>query len=143
MSRAAPLLFVLALAAGCFPPDEPIEPETPDAAVAVRDGGFPDLGEGPQVVIQNYTFAPEELFVSPGDTIRFTNLDGDAHTVTTMTDPGTFEFGQVNGVWFDYPPFIGTLTFKVPETAPHGTVVYYFDRISRERMKNEPRITIR
>ena len=154
MSRAAALLFGLCLVAGCFPPEEtqpePGQPvEASDAGLADggsggTGGGFPSLGQGaPQVVIQNYTFAPVELLVSPGDTVRFTNLDGDAHTVTSETFPGTYALGQVNGVWFDIAAFTGTRTFKIPETAPHGTVIYYFDRVCTNRMKNQPRITIR
>ncbi|MGC4121102.1 MAG: hypothetical protein QM765_42295 [Myxococcales bacterium] len=144
MSRVAPYLLVVALAAGCFPP-EVEEPNPTDAGapivVAKPDaGGFSHQA---QVVIQNYTFTPLELFVSPGDTIVFKNLDGDTHTVTSQTTPGTYQFGQVNGVWFDIPPFTGTWPWTVPADAPHGTVIYYFDRVCRDQMKNQPSITIR
>ncbi|HEY3448263.1 MAG TPA: hypothetical protein VGK67_18040 [Myxococcales bacterium] len=137
MSRAAPLLFVLFLAVGCLNGEVNQSP----GDVGVPGGGIGG-GGGPTVVIQSYTFIPVELFVSPGDTISFTNLDGDAHTVTSQAHPNDYMLGEVNGISFDLPAFTGTRTFKIPENAQRGTVIYYFDRVYTTRMNNQPRITI-
>jgi len=39
------------------------------------------------VAIRNYAFSPALLTIAPGDTVTWTNRDGDAHTVTV--DPGS------------------------------------------------------
>ena len=136
MARAALLLVSVALAGGCVNAESGFTSGT-----LADDGGF--CGCTPQVVIENNTYIPVELFVDPGDTIRFTNLDGDPHTVTSQAAPGLFELGEVNGISFDLASFTGTRTFQIPATAQHGTVVYYYDRVNPLAMMNQPRITIR
>lgn len=53
----------------------------------------------PAVLIKNDAFSPQTLTIAAGQTITFTNLDDDAHTVTA-TD-GTFDSKglDTNAVW--------------------------------------------
>jgi plastocyanin len=43
--------------------------------------GCAGKGKIVDVRIQNYAYYPDSITVSPGDTIKWTNLDSDAHTV--------------------------------------------------------------
>lgn len=51
------------------------------------------------VGIQNFVFVPATITVKRGDTVKFTNFDSVAHTVTSLT--GAFDSGtmQQNATW--------------------------------------------
>jgi plastocyanin len=44
-----------------------------------------------QVTIDNFTFSPAEITVSPGTTVTWKNNDDIPHTVTDAADPKTFK----------------------------------------------------
>ncbi len=50
---------------------------------------------GTTIVIKNFSFAPADLVVPPGATIRIENQDGATHTVTA--DDKSFDSGNVAG----------------------------------------------
>jgi plastocyanin len=73
----------------------------------VTDGNV--TGETFEVSIEDFAFDPASVTISPGDTVRWTNMDSDDHTVTdstfesgmlgegdsyefTFTETGTFEY---------------------------------------------------
>lgn len=63
------------------------------------------------VTIQSFTFSPDSLLISPGTTVRWTNLDGVPHTVTS--DDGVWDSGNLsNGAQFLY-------TFNSPAVYPY------------------------
>jgi plastocyanin len=55
----------------------------------------PAKPDGTSVVISNFAFAPATLHVAPGTTIKITNQDGVAHTVTA--DGKAFDTGDIAG----------------------------------------------
>jgi plastocyanin len=71
----------------------------------------PQQAQGASVTIDNFSFTPQEITVSPGTTVRWVNQDDVPHTVVsndkkfkskaldtddkfsfTFTDPGTYEY---------------------------------------------------
>jgi plastocyanin len=50
---------------------------------------------GTTIVISNFAFSPSTLHVAPGTTIKITNSDGVAHTVTA--DNKSFDTGDIAG----------------------------------------------
>jgi len=70
--------------------------------VCVPDADPGDGGDFVGVSIQNLAFSPKEVTIEAGQTVRWTNRDLVAHTVTSG-DPGD----QDSGVLFDS----GTMTF--------------------------------
>lgn len=143
MPRLA-LLCVSLVVVGC---QEAVPVDAPAEVVVVvpSDAGTPRPAVGAEatITIRSFTFAPTELFVSPGDDVTIENLDGEAHTLTSEAAPGTYVWGQVNGVSFNTPPFTGTLTLHIPDDAPRGTVLSYFCALHQGRERNLPRITVR
>ena len=55
-------------------------------AAAAPAGGAqpadPSIAAAAEVVITNFAFTPGQVTVKPGDVVKFTNNDGDAHTTT-------------------------------------------------------------
>jgi plastocyanin len=94
------------------------------------------------LVISNYRFSPERLPVVPGSAVLVRNEDHVAHTVTSAAAPGALEFGAVNGVAFDTPPFLGDSTISIPAEAPVGTIVPYFCRMHGAAMLNRGELEI-
>jgi plastocyanin len=72
-------------------------------------GGGPGANE---VFIQSNSFSPSSITVTAGTTIRWTNKDGIAHTVTSNTN--VFDSGTINSG--------GTFSFTF---ASAGTYPYY------------------
>lgn len=63
-----------------------------------------------EVFIQNMAFSPATLTVKAGTTVKWTNKDGIAHTVTS--DTGIFDSGNLNSnLTFSYM-FMNTGTFS-------------------------------
>ncbi|MBI2529786.1 MAG: cupredoxin family copper-binding protein [Candidatus Diapherotrites archaeon] len=54
---------------------------------------------GKTVSMQNFAFGPAEITIKKGDTVKWTNLDSVAHTVTS--DDGAFDSGLLsqNASW--------------------------------------------
>jgi plastocyanin len=78
-----------------------------------------------QVSIEDFAFKPDTLIVTPGTTVRWTNNDSVAHTVTSdpagTFDSGTLQPGESFEVLFDTPgiyPYLCTL-----HPFMHGTVI--------------------
>ena len=69
---------------------------------------------GTSVVISNFAFSPSTLHVAPGTTIRISNADGVAHTVTA--DDKSFDSGDIAG------GATATITIKAP-----GRYAYHCD----------------
>ncbi len=83
-------------------------------ALALRPPWAPSPGN--QVAIVNYAFSPSTLTVSTGTTVRWVNMDGDAHTVT-FDDRGHDMAGMDSGRM----GHMGTLSFMF---AQPGTYEY-------------------
>jgi plastocyanin len=80
----------------------------------------------PTITIAGHAYSPANLAVKPGMLVTVVNRDGEAHSVTTTSAPGTFAPATVNGVFLDTGPFRGTKTLVIPSTAQPNTVVPYF-----------------
>ena len=83
-----------------------------------------------EVFIQNISFSPKSITVSPGTTIKWTNKDNVSHTVTSGTPNspnGTFDSGNLgNGATFSYMfNTKGTFPYycRVHQDTMTGTVV--------------------
>lgn len=110
----ATLLACLALAAGgaiagcgsddddsssSSPPPPPAAATTPAATTAAK-GGVVEVG------MKDIKFVPADITVKLGQTVKWTNTDGDiAHTVTSQTDGEDFDSGTMEGgATFEYKP---------------------------------------
>jgi plastocyanin len=85
-------------------------------------GGEPGGSKGPgtnEVFIQDMAFNPSTITVAAGTTIKWTNKDIVAHTVTS--DAGLFESGSIatGGVFSFTFPAVGTFTYHC---TPHPTM---------------------
>lgn len=78
------------------------------------------------ITIQAMAFSPVRLEVTPGATVTVRNLDGEVHSVTSQSTPGSFRPGSANGVSFDTGLFTGERTFTIPANAPVGATVPFF-----------------
>jgi plastocyanin len=80
----------------------------PNAAPAVQNAG----GSTQEVKIVNFSFTPATLTVSAGTTVKWTNQDSAAHTVTA--NDGSFDSGQMaQGATFSFTfSKAGTFSYK-------------------------------
>ncbi|MDA0524286.1 cupredoxin domain-containing protein [Methanococcoides alaskense] len=118
MNKLIVLLVLLAaiLVAGCADNTEQIidEPEIVEDEVSdlveAEDNETMDMdteehmGATVEVIIENFEFAPEEIRISVGDTITWTNLDTAPHTATDnndMFDSGTLAEGESFSMTFE------------------------------------------
>jgi len=110
------LLIAAICAAGCVDNTEQIidETEIEDGVSEMVEDEVSDLVEGEdnetmdmdteehmgvavEVMIEDFKFAPQEIRISVGDTIKWTNLDSAPHTATDnndMFDSGTLAKGE-------------------------------------------------
>lgn len=84
------VLFSIFLAIGCTGTNNQ-KPATPTEAPA-ETPAVPTSSKTVEVTIQNFAFNPESVTISPGDTVKWTNMDSTAHTITG-TD---FSSGNLN-----------------------------------------------
>jgi plastocyanin len=83
---------------------------SPQATSTPQDTSTPASGNV-EVSIQNFAYTPQNVTIAAGATVRWTNNDTYAHTVTS---PGNFDSGNLNqGQTFQY-------TFNTP-----GTYTYF------------------
>ncbi len=108
----------------------------------IGGAGGSDAGTEAVLTIENFTFNPKNLLVSPGTRVRVVNRDSAPHSVTSESMDGVLTPGSVNGVSFDTGPFTGERTFMVPAGAPHGTVVPYYCTVHLSGMRNNGHITV-
>ena len=94
---------------------------TPGASNDECAGGGGDVVE---VNIENFAFDPAEISIAPGTTVRWTNLDGAGHTVTSRDgnnnltrDPLDSPLLQQNGAFEFTFDEAGTFDYRC---APHG-----------------------
>jgi len=103
--------------------DNVTEDQTGNVTDNVTDNMTDNMtGETVEVSIEDFAFDPESVTISTGDTVRWTNMDSDEHTVTdstfesdtleegdtyefTFTEPGTFEY-----ICSIHPEMEGTVT---------------------------------
>lgn len=118
------LLAVSACTGGDEPADSAEEPA--DSSGQMADDGQPEAataGERVEVAITDFSYEPETIEVSAGDTVEWTNQDMFAHTVTDAEaedDGGEFD-GQLGDL--DSVDAEGTMferTFDEP-----GTYAYF------------------
>ena len=94
LSRRAPALLLLAVAAGCG--TSPGETWVPNATeqvapqTAPADAATPDA-KTIQVVIDNFAFSPREITVAPGTRVTWVNHDDVPHTATSSARPRAFD----------------------------------------------------
>jgi plastocyanin len=91
------------------------------------------------ITIQNLTFSPSNLSVTPGTTVTVNNRDnGTLHSVTSQSAQGQYVAGSVGGVSFDTGLFLGvsTRTFTIPSSAAVGTVIPFFCQNHKQMMTN-------
>jgi len=67
---------------------------TQPAAAATAPAAQNASGGTQEVKIVNFAFTPATITVSAGTTVKWTNQDADAHTVTA--DDGSFDSGQLS-----------------------------------------------
>ena len=84
------------------------QPASPTTAPAVQNAG----GGTQEVKIVNFSFTPATITVSAGTTVKWTNQDSAAHTVTA--DDGSFDSGQLaQGATFSFTfTKAGTFSYK-------------------------------
>jgi plastocyanin len=85
----------------------------PPAAAPTTAPAIPNTGGSTQEVkIVNFSFTPATITVSAGTTVKWTNQDSTAHTVTA--DDGSFDSGQMaQGVTFSFTfSKAGTFSYK-------------------------------
>lgn len=70
------VLFSIFLAIGCTGTNNQ-KPATPAETPAV-----PTSSKTVEVTIQNFAFSPDSVTISSGDTVKWTNMDSTAHTIT-------------------------------------------------------------
>ncbi|WP_250868904.1 cupredoxin domain-containing protein [Methanococcoides seepicolus] len=110
------VLLMAILVAGCADNteqiiDEPevIEDEVSEPAEAEDDGTTnadteKAMGTTVEVMIEDFKFAPKEIRISVGDTIKWTNLDSAPHTATDNNnnfDSGTLAKGESFSMTFE------------------------------------------
>ena len=99
LSRRAPALLLLAVAAGCG--TSPGETWVPNATeqvapqTAPADAATPDA-KTIQVVIDNFAFSPREVTVAPGTRVAWVNRDDVPHTATSSVKPRAFDSGALD-----------------------------------------------
>lgn len=84
------VLFSIFLAIGCTGTNNQ-EPATPTESPA-ETPAVPTSSKTVEVTIQNFAFNPGSVTISSGDTVKWTNMDSTAHTITG-TD---FSSGNLN-----------------------------------------------
>ncbi|MDO8689373.1 MAG: cupredoxin family copper-binding protein [Dehalococcoidia bacterium] len=89
---SAMLLIGVLLAAGCGQPAAPVSSTAAPAAATTVAGAAPAAAVT-DVAIQNFAFGPKTLTAPVGTTVRWTNKDSAAHTVTG--GKGAFESGNL------------------------------------------------
>lgn len=117
------LLITAIFAAGCVDNTEQVidETEIEDGVSEMVEDEVSDLVEGEdnetmdmdteehmgvtvEVMIEDFKFAPQEIRISVGDTIKWTNLDSAPHTVTEDNDKfdsGIFNKGESFSMTFE------------------------------------------
>ena len=106
MNRSLALTFLVPLAAACSSGD---------------DSGGPS--DAVSVAISNFTFIDEEVHVSVGGSVTWTNGDDQAHTATSS---GNFDAGSIDPARSSTLEFLtaGTFTYVCSfHPFMHGTVV--------------------
>jgi plastocyanin len=111
LSTGLLVLFVMLFAAaGCSKDDDGYGDDT----------GGNNGGNGTNTVkIQGYAFSPSTITVKAGTTVKWTNYDDVAHTVTS--DEGLFDSGSINKNGSFSQTFDSTGTFDYHCT-PHPTM---------------------
>jgi plastocyanin len=105
------LVLVLVLGAvvalvGCSAAPPASAPAATPPASTGGSTSAPAAGGTTEVSIANFAFAPADLTVKAGDTVKWTNNDSVAHTITS--DSGAFESGNLD------PGASYSFTFKAP-----------------------------
>jgi len=90
------------------------------AALALLVSGATRVGSGTpgSVEIRDSKYAPEDLVVAPGTTVRWVNQDEETHTVTSTTE--AFKSGGLN-LGDEY-----THTFAAPGVYPYTCALHEF-----------------
>jgi hypothetical protein len=102
-------------------------PANPNPNPAPNPSPPPSPGPGPYVMtISGSRLSPATLSVKAGATVMVVSQDSDMHTLSSAAEEGSQTPGAVDGVSFDTQEFQGSASFKVPASAPVGTVIPYF-----------------
>ncbi len=84
------------------------------------------------VIIENFSFLPEELTVEAGETVFFVNEDGAPHQILSQSDADLFDD---TGEFSSEMIAAGETGFVVvPETAATGDVFYYYCDVLQDGM---------
>ena len=92
----------------------------------ILNAGFPTTSTGnASVDIRNFAFVPNTVTITNGTNVTWTNYDGDAHTVTSVS--GVFDSGVINPGKKYTRRFtkIGTFEYKclIHSSMAHGKVI--------------------
>lgn len=71
-----------------------------------------------EVEIRGFAYVPENLTISAGDTVRFTNFDSAPHTATATSGDAALDTGRLNRGG------VGELTFDTPGTYPYFCIFH-------------------
>lgn len=140
MRRHLPVLLAIVTAlllAACGGGGDSSGPPTSGDTSASEPAAAAD-GGSTEVTIESFTFMPEEVEVSAGTEVTWTNQDGFAHTVTSGTPDDTTdrfdgvmgELGEMNGKGKTF-----SFTFEEPGTYE------YFCRFHPQQMRATVTVT--
>ena len=88
------LVVVLGLLAACSGKAAPtMQSYAPVSSTQVSASGSENSAAAPEVVIKGFAYTPATLTVKVGTTVKWTNNDSVAHTVTS--DTGLFDSGEL------------------------------------------------
>ena len=124
------LSAIIILAAACSPAIT--APVSSDAMTAMEDQSAPASGDSIQGInvdlvsinIQSFTFSPENITVTVGTQVTWTNLDNVGHTATALDssfDSGLLNNGESFTFQFDQP---GTFEYRcTPHPSMRGIII--------------------
>jgi plastocyanin len=92
ITRSFAFIAILVLLAACSGNAAPMQGYTPTSSVQTSSGTGTNTAT-PEVAIKGFAFSPDSMTIKVGTTVKWTNQDSVAHTVTS--DTGLFDSGDL------------------------------------------------
>jgi plastocyanin len=109
---AVALFGVAVLAGACSSGASSSSTSTTASGGASSGGGSPSTGGSATITIQNFSFSPAKITVTPGEKVTVTNKDSVAHTVTANDKKfNTGDIGAGKTVTFTAPSSAGSYPY--------------------------------